>query len=130
MTVLVAGGGIAGLAVALSLHQIGVKVRVFESVGEIKPLGVGINVLPHACRELIELGLFDRLDETGVRTKELAYFSKRGSAIWSEPRGLEAGYKWPQFSIHRGILLQTLLETARERIGAPSPPSPPALSGS
>ena len=68
MTVLVAGGGIAGLAVALSLHQIGVKVGVFESVSELKPLGVGINVLPHACRELIELGLFDKLDETGVRT--------------------------------------------------------------
>ena len=117
MTVLVAGGGIAGLTVALSLHQIGVKVRVFESVPELKPIGVGINVLPHACRELIELGLLDRLDETAVRTKELAYFSKHGQQIWSEPRGLEAGYKWPQFSIHRGILLQILLDAARERIG-------------
>ena len=118
MTVLVAGGGIAGLTVALSLHQIGVKVRVFESVPELKPIGVGINVLPHACRELIELGLLDRLDETAVRTKELAYFSKHGQQIWSEPRGLEAGYKWPQFSVHRGILLQILLDAARERIGA------------
>jgi len=118
MTVLVAGGGIAGLTVALSLHQIGVKVRVFESVPELKPIGVGINVLPHACRELIELGLLDRLEETGVRTKELAYFSKHGQQIWSEPRGLEAGYKWPQFSIHRGVLLQLLLDAARERIGA------------
>lgn len=118
MTVLVAGGGIAGLTVALSLHQIGVPVRVFESVGELKPLGVGINVLPHACRELIELGLLDRLDETGIRTRELAYFNKHGQQIWSEPRGLEAGYKWPQFSIHRGILLQLLLDAARERIGA------------
>lgn len=118
MTVLVAGGGIGGLTVALSLHQIGVKVRVFESVTELKPLGVGINVLPHACRELIELGLLDKLDETGVRTKELAYYSKHGKQIWSEPRGLEAGYKWPQFSIHRGILHQLLLDTARERIGS------------
>jgi 2-polyprenyl-6-methoxyphenol hydroxylase-like FAD-dependent oxidoreductase len=118
MTVLVAGGGIAGLTVALSLHQIGVKVRVFESVPELKPIGVGINVLPHACRELIELGLLDRLDETAVRTKELAYFSKHGQQIWSEPRGLEAGYQWPQFSVHRGILLQILLDAARERIGA------------
>jgi 2-polyprenyl-6-methoxyphenol hydroxylase-like FAD-dependent oxidoreductase len=118
MTVLVAGGGIAGLTVALSLHQIGVKVRVFESVPELKPIGVGINVLPHACRELIELGLLDRLDETAVRTKELAYFSKHGQQIWSEPRGLEAGYKWPQFSVNRGILLQIMLDAARERIGA------------
>src|SRR5690242_8471689 len=99
MTVLIAGGGIGGLALALSLHQVGIKCRVFESVEEIKPLGVGINVLPHAARELIELGLMEELDRTGVRTSELSYFSKHGKHIWSEPRGLEAGYKWPQFSI-------------------------------
>jgi 2-polyprenyl-6-methoxyphenol hydroxylase-like FAD-dependent oxidoreductase len=117
MTILVAGGGIGGLTVALSLHQIGVPVRVFESVTELKPVGVGINVLPHACRELIDLGLLDRLEETGIRTKELAYFSKHGKPIWSEPRGLDAGYKWPQISIHRGTLHQLLLDAARERIG-------------
>src|SRR5262245_53427320 len=118
MTVLVAGGGIGGLSVALSLHQIGVPVRVFESVPELKPIGVGINVLPHACRELIELGLLHKLEETGIRTKELADYSKHGKPIWSEPRGIDAGYKWPQISIHRGVLLQLLLDAARERIGA------------
>jgi 2-polyprenyl-6-methoxyphenol hydroxylase-like FAD-dependent oxidoreductase len=118
MTVLIAGGGIGGLTLALSLHQIGVPVRVFESVPQLRPLGVGINVLPHAVRELVELGLMDQLDASAVRTKELAYFSKRGQPIWSEPRGLEAGYKWPQFSIHRGILQQILLDTATERLGA------------
>src|SRR5690348_16296957 len=117
MTILIAGGGIGGLTLALSLHQIGVPARVFESVSELKPLGVGINVLPHTVRELIELGLHDRLDTWGVRTKELAYFSKHGQPIWSEPRGLDAGYKWPQFSIHRGMLQQILLETALERLG-------------
>jgi 5-methylphenazine-1-carboxylate 1-monooxygenase len=118
MTVLIAGGGIGGLTLALSLHQIGVPAKVFESVPELKPLGVGINVLPHAVRELIELGLHERLDAAGVATRELAYFSKRGRPIWSEPRGLEAGYKWPQFSIPRGTLQQILLETAIERLGA------------
>jgi 2-polyprenyl-6-methoxyphenol hydroxylase-like FAD-dependent oxidoreductase len=118
MTVLIAGGGIGGLTLALSLHQIGVPVRVFESVAELKPLGVGINVLPHAVRELIELGLHDGLDAAAVRTKELAYFSKHGKPIWSEPRGLDAGYKWPQFSIHRGQLLKILLDAATERLGA------------
>lgn len=117
MTVLIAGGGIGGLTLALSLHQIGVPAKVFESVAELKPLGVGINVLPHAVRELIELGLLDRLDASGVRTRELAYFSKHGKPIWSEPRGLEAGYKWPQFSIHRGTLQQLLLDTAIARLG-------------
>ena len=118
MTVLIAGGGIGGLTLALSLHQIGVPCRVFESVSELKPLGVGINVLPHAVRDLIELGLLDKLDGIGVRTKELAFFSKFGKPIWSEPRGLEAGYKWPQFSVHRGQLQQILLDTAVERLGA------------
>jgi 5-methylphenazine-1-carboxylate 1-monooxygenase len=117
MTVLIAGGGIGGLTLALSLHQIGVPVRVFETVAELKPLGVGINVLPHAVRELIELGLHDRLDAVAVRTKELAYFSKHGKPIWSEPRGLDAGYKSPQFSIHRGQLLKILLDAATERLG-------------
>jgi 2-polyprenyl-6-methoxyphenol hydroxylase-like FAD-dependent oxidoreductase len=118
MTVLIAGGGIGGLTLALSLHQIGVPAKVFESVPELKPLGVGINVLPHAVRELIELGLHERLDAQAVATRELAYFSKRGRPIWSEPRGLEAGYKWPQFSIHRGTLQQILFEAALERLGA------------
>ncbi len=118
MTVLIAGGGIGGLTLALSLHQIGVPAKVFESVSELKPLGVGINLLPHAVRELIELGLLNQLDASGVRTRELAYFSKHGKPIWSEPRGIEAGYKWPQFSIHRGTLQQILLDAATERLGA------------
>ena len=117
MTVLIAGGGIGGLTLALSLHQIGIRAKVFESVPELRPLGVGINVLPHAVRELIELGLHDRLDAAGVRTRELAYFSKHGKPIWSEPRGVEAGYRWPQFSIHRGTLQQILLDAAIERLG-------------
>ena len=117
MTVLIAGGGIGGLTLALSLHQIGIPAKIFESVAELRPLGVGINVLPHAVRELIELGLSDQLDADGVRTAELAYFSKRGKPIWSEPRGIDAGYKWPQFSIHRGLLQQILLDAAIERLG-------------
>src|SRR4051812_24267029 len=120
MTVLIAGGGIGGLTLALSLHQIGVPCRVFESVAALKPLGVGINVLPHAVRELIELGLLDKLDASGVRTKELAFFSKHGKPIWSEPRGLDAGYNWPQFSIHRGTLQQILLDAVIERLGESS----------
>src|SRR6201747_1445379 len=117
MTVLIVGGGIGGLTLALSLYQIGVPCRVFESVAALKPLGVGINVLPHAVRDLIDLGLHDALDAFGVRTKELAFFSKHGKPIWSEPRGLEAGYTWPQFSIHRGTLHQILLDAAIERLG-------------
>ena len=116
MTILIAGGGIAGLTAALSLHQIGVACRVFETVSQPQPLGVGINLLPHAVRELTELGLEDALAKTAIATAELAYYNKHGQRIWSEaarPRG--AGYHWPQFSIHRGELQLILLDAARER---------------
>jgi 2-polyprenyl-6-methoxyphenol hydroxylase-like FAD-dependent oxidoreductase len=120
MAVLIIGAGIAGLTTALSLHQIGIESRVFESVETIEPLGVGINTLPHAVRELTELGLADRLAETAIATAELAYYSKHGKLIWTEPRGRAAGYNWPQFSIHRGTLQMLLLQAARERLGADS----------
>jgi 2-polyprenyl-6-methoxyphenol hydroxylase-like FAD-dependent oxidoreductase len=129
MTVLIVGAGIAGLATALSLHQIGVPCRVFESVDSIEPLGVGINTLPHAVRELTELGLQDRLAAVAVATAELAYYSARGQLIWSEPRGLAAGYRWPQFSIHRGTLQMILLDAVRERLGPECVESGHHLSG-
>ena len=118
MTILIIGGGIGGLTTALSLHQIGIDCRVYESVATPQPLGVGINLLPHAVRELTELGLQDALAATAVPTAELAYYSKNGQHIWSEPRGIDAGYNWPQFSVHRGELQMLLLNVARQRLGA------------
>lgn len=115
--VAIAGAGIGGLAAALSLAKAGLSVRIFESVREIKPLGVGINLLPHSVRHLFELGLEPALDATGIRTSELRYTTKRGETIWREPRGLDAGYRWPQFSIHRGRLQGLLLAAVRDRLG-------------
>lgn len=117
MDILVAGGGIAGLTFALTCHQVGLPVTVFEQVETVRPLGVGINLQPNAVRELIELGLGDGLEAIGVRTKEVAYFSKRGHTIWTEPRGLAAGYNWPQYSVHRGKLQMLLLDAVRQRLG-------------
>ncbi|RFU65290.1 flavin-dependent oxidoreductase [Peribacillus glennii] len=116
-TAIIVGGGIGGLVTALRLHRVGVSVRVFESVEEIKALGVGINLLPHAVRVLTELGLTEELKRTGLPTAELIYFSKFGQQIWQEPRGLNAGYKWPQYSIHRGRLQMLLLKAVKEQLG-------------
>ncbi|KUP94329.1 flavin-dependent oxidoreductase [Tritonibacter horizontis] len=118
MTVLIAGGGIAGLALGLTLHQIGVPFRVFEASAELKPMGVGINLQPNAVRELFDLGLEAELDAIGVRTRSLGFFSKYGKTIWEEPRGRDAGYAWPQFSVHRGALQMLLYRALVARAGA------------
>jgi 5-methylphenazine-1-carboxylate 1-monooxygenase len=118
MRVIVVGGGIGGLSLALSLHQAGIAVRVYEAVRDLAPLGVGINLQPTAVRELTELGLAAELARAGIATQRLNYFNKFGQLIWSEPRGLSAGYNWPQYSIHRGQLQMLLLRSVRERIGS------------
>ncbi|MEU8875513.1 flavin-dependent oxidoreductase [Streptomyces javensis] len=118
MGVLIAGAGIGGLATALSLHAAGVGTAVVESAREIRPLGVGINLLPHAVRELIELGLGDELAAIGVATAENVYCDRFGRRIFTEPRGLAQGYRWPQYSVHRGELQRLLLAAVRERLGA------------
>ncbi|WP_160723042.1 flavin-dependent oxidoreductase [Bacillus sp. USDA818B3_A] len=119
-TALIVGGGIGGLVTALKLHRVGVSVRVFESVETIKALGVGINLLPHAVRVLTELGLAEELEKIGIPTAELIYVNKFGKNIWREARGIEAGYHWPQYSIHRGKLQMLLLEAVKKEIGEDS----------
>jgi 2-polyprenyl-6-methoxyphenol hydroxylase-like FAD-dependent oxidoreductase len=118
MKIIVAGAGIGGLALALMLHKRGIDVEVWEAVQEVKPLGVGINLLPHAVKELAELGLEDTLADIGIKTSQLAYYNRHGQQIWIEPRGRAAGYDWPQFSIHRGALQVALLRAAIHQLGA------------
>ncbi|AQG77983.1 flavin-dependent oxidoreductase [Spirosoma montaniterrae] len=118
MHITIAGGGIGGLVTALALHDAGISVRVYESVPTLQPLGVGINLLPHAVRELTRLGLQAQLETTGIPTADLSYYNKFGQLIWTEPRGRAAGYAWPQYSIHRGRLQMLLLDEAIARLGA------------
>jgi 2-polyprenyl-6-methoxyphenol hydroxylase-like FAD-dependent oxidoreductase len=119
LPVIIAGGGIGGLSVALTLHQIGVPCLVLEAVAELKPLGVGINLQPNAVRELYELGLgADKLDTIGLQAREWALVGLNGKDVYFEPRGLLAGYRWPQYAVHRGGLQMLLYRTALERLGA------------
>jgi 2-polyprenyl-6-methoxyphenol hydroxylase-like FAD-dependent oxidoreductase len=117
--VLIAGGGIGGLSMALTLQQIGVPCTVFESVRELKPLGVGINLQPNAVRELYDLGIgADDLDTVGVPAKEWALVGLNGNDIYAEPRGELAGYNWPQYAVHRGEFHMLLYRKFVERAGA------------
>ena len=122
MKAIIVGGGIGGLATALMLHDKGIRCEVYEQAEAIRELGVGINTLPHAIAELGRLGLLDRLDAVAIRTYELFYLNRFGQEIWREPRGLDAGYEVPQFSIHRGRLQGVIREAVMERLGAGAMP--------
>ena len=117
MEVLIIGAGIGGLTLGLMLHRAGIACRVFEAAPELKAVGVGINMLPHASRELCALGLEEALAKVAVTTKEYCFYNRFGQYIYSEPAGRFAGYDVPQFSIHRGDLQMVLLEAFRARAG-------------
>ena len=117
MKAIIVGGGIGGLTTALMLHARGIDCEVYEQADAVRELGVGINTLPHAIKELAELGLLERLDQVGIRTYELFYTNRFGQEIWREPRGLDAGYDVPQFSIHRGRLQAVIYQAVRARLG-------------
>jgi len=117
MEVVIVGGGIGGLTLALTLERAGVPSRVFESSPEIRPVGVGINLLPHATKELARLGLDADLARVAVETREAVFFNRFGQLIYREPLGRAAGYEQPQFSVHRGDLQTVLLDAVRRRLG-------------
>jgi 2-polyprenyl-6-methoxyphenol hydroxylase-like FAD-dependent oxidoreductase len=117
MEIAVVGAGIGGLVLALELHQAGVPCRVYEAVSEIKPLGVGINILPHASAVFSRLGLEEALSAVSVLTAESVFFNRFGQLIYGEPAGRKAGYRFPQYSVHRGKLHEVLLGAVRERLG-------------
>jgi 2-polyprenyl-6-methoxyphenol hydroxylase-like FAD-dependent oxidoreductase len=117
MRILIAGGGIGGLTAALALHRLGLDVTVVEASAQLRPLGVGINVLPHAVGVLAGLGLAEAMAALAIPTREVAFHTRHGQRIWADGRGLEAGYPFPQYSVHRGELQMLLYRTALERLG-------------
>jgi 2-polyprenyl-6-methoxyphenol hydroxylase-like FAD-dependent oxidoreductase len=116
--IIIVGAGIGGLTLGLALHGAGIPCRIFESAAEIRPIGVGINLLPHATRELAALGLEADLAKIAIATEDASFFNRFGQLIYREPLGRAAGYEHPQFSIHRGDLQMVLLEAFRARAGA------------
>jgi 5-methylphenazine-1-carboxylate 1-monooxygenase len=117
MKVLIAGAGIGGLVTALRLHHVGIESEVFEQGERIRELGVGVNVLPHAIAELEELGLLEQLAATAIRTHELTYAHRLGQPVWHRLCGTEAGFRVPQFSVHRGRLQGLLYRAVTDRLG-------------
>jgi 2-polyprenyl-6-methoxyphenol hydroxylase-like FAD-dependent oxidoreductase len=117
MKAIIVGGGVGGLTTAVMLHARGIDCEVFEQAETIRELGVGINTLPHAIKELAALGLLERLDAAAIRTYELFYANRFGQTVWHELRGTDAGFDVPQFSIHRGRLQNVIYQAARARLG-------------
>ena len=118
MEVAIIGGGICGLSLALNLKARGIACRVYERAPEIKELGVGITLLPHAMREFSALGLGDELLNAGIENRESRFYNRFGQLIYKESRGKFAGYQYPEVGIHRGRLHMILYNAARERLGA------------
>ena len=129
MRVIVAGAGIGGLSAALSLHAAGIDATVIDSAASLRPLGVGINLMPHAVRELTELGLGEELEATGIPTAEMVHFDRHGNRIWGFASGRNIGYRWPQYSIHRGELQMILLAAVRARLGPDAVRTGTAVTG-
>jgi 2-polyprenyl-6-methoxyphenol hydroxylase-like FAD-dependent oxidoreductase len=115
--VIIVGAGVGGLTLGLALHAAGIACRIFESASEIKPIGVGINLLPHATKELAALGLEQALAQAAIATTDATFFNRFGQLIYQEPLGRAAGYDHPQFSIHRGDLQMVLLDAFVARVG-------------
>jgi 2-polyprenyl-6-methoxyphenol hydroxylase-like FAD-dependent oxidoreductase len=118
MNIAIIGGGIAGLSLAMNLHRHGIAARVFERAPEIRELGVGITLLPHAMREFAALGVARDIERTGVVISQSAFFNRFGQCIYREERGRHAGYPFPEVSIHRGRLHMILYRAAQARLGA------------
>src|SRR5262249_2543592 len=116
-SIVIAGAGIGGLTAALTLERQGFAVTVIEQARQLKPLGVGINLLPHAVRELDDLGLADDLASIAVAPAAIAFFDSTGKELFREPRGVEGGYAHPQLSVHRGRLQMLLLDAVADRLG-------------
>jgi len=118
LDIAIIGAGPAGLAAALRLHQQGFRPTIYETVPELKPLGVGIDVKVYGSKELGELGLLEEFRAISVDAKESIFYNKYGQEIYAELCGVHMGYLYEQRFVHRGYLQMLLYRTVLERLGA------------
>lgn len=115
--VAIIGGGICGLALALNLKRRHIDCRVFETAPELKELGVGITLLPHATREIDALGLLPEIKSLAIENLESCFFNRFGQLLYKEPRGKYGGYAYPELGIHRGRLHMAIYRAALQELG-------------
>ncbi|MGH7089913.1 MAG: FAD-dependent monooxygenase, partial [Stellaceae bacterium] len=118
MQIAIIGGGIGGLALALYLERLGIPATIYEAGIGFSELGVGINLQPHAIRTLAELGLYDALAKVACEPTETVFLNRHGQLLHRETLGRTAGYRWPQFSIHRGDLHDAMRKAVEDRLGS------------
>ena len=124
--VLIAGGGIGGLAAAVALRRAGFDVQVFERAEEIREIGAGIAISPNAVSALREIGLDRTVIEAGMVAEALDLRNDRGDLLAClRPRDLGPEIDAPFVCIHRATLQGELLavcgpevvHTGRECVG-------------
>lgn len=116
--ILVAGGGIGGLAVALALARGRHRVDVFEQAAAFAEIGAGIQLGPNVTRRLAQLGLGDGLDAIAARPAALVVQSAGSGAEFARlPLGeaMRRRYGAPYLCVHRADLHALLLEAVRAR---------------
>jgi FAD-dependent urate hydroxylase len=122
LDVVIIGGGIGGLTSAIALQRAGHRVRVFDQVRELRPVGAGISLWSNGVKVLNELGLGDEVAAIGGTMDRMAYADVAGEVLCDfslDPLVDEVGQR--PFPVVRSELQDLLMGAAgadRVQLGA------------